>query len=103
MQPVICPKCSPQLAKLREYAACGLKHIMALAEEMKTDTDTLSDDLKPYGEAMTKIIMEVLIESYVESLRLISELSLQEITRAALPPNQQTEPDSLQRSSSDEI
>jgi hypothetical protein len=87
MLPVICPQCSPNLAHLREIAASGLKNILDCAKAMKTETDTLPDDLKPYGEAMTKISMKVLIGSYAESLQLMSE----EITRAALPPNHQTE------------
>jgi hypothetical protein len=91
-------ECCPQLAKLREYATSGLKNILDCAKAMKTKTDTLPDDLKPYGEAMTKFSLEVLIGSYAESLQLISE----EITRAAIPPEQQTEQESLNRSS-DEI
>jgi hypothetical protein len=88
-------ECCPQLAKLREYAASGLKNILDSVEAMKADTDSLPDDLKPYGEAMTKFSMEVLIKSYVERLRLISELGMRDITRAALPPNHQTKPDLL--------
>jgi hypothetical protein len=76
-----------------------IKHIMAFAEEMQTYIDTLPDDLKPYGEAITKFSMEVLIGSYAERLQLISE----EITRVAIPPEQQTEQESLNRRSSDEI
>jgi hypothetical protein len=84
-------ECCPHLAELREYAASGLKNILDCAEEMKLKTDALPDELKPYGEAMTKFSMEALITSYVERLRLISELGLRDITRAALPPEQQTE------------
>jgi hypothetical protein len=91
MRPDNGTQCCPHMVHLYEHAACGLKHIMHLAESLMTDTDTLSDDLKPYGEEITKIIMEVLIESYVERLKLISELGLQEIARAALSPNYQTE------------
>jgi hypothetical protein len=84
-------ECCPHLAQLREYAASGLKNILDCAEAMKADTDSLPDDLKPYGEAMTKFSMEVLIKSYVERLRLISELGMWDITRAALPPELQPE------------
>jgi hypothetical protein len=103
MLPAICPECSPHLAKLREYAASGAKHIMDFAKYMETVTDTLPDDLKPTGQVLTEISMRALIESYVESLKLISELGLQEITRAARTPTHPTEPDTLKRSGSDEI
>jgi hypothetical protein len=75
--------CCPHLAHLREHATSGIKHIMAFAEEMETVTETLPDDLKPLGELLTKISMRVLTESYAESLMLIAERGLQEITRAA--------------------
>jgi hypothetical protein len=84
-------QCYLQLPHLSEYAAASRKHIMKIAEDMLADTDTLPDAVKPYGEAMTKFILEVLIESYAETLRLISELGLQEIARTALPPNHQSE------------
>ena len=103
MLPANVTKCCPHIAHLCGYAACGSKHIMLVAKAMKTDTDTLPDDLKPYGEAMTKIIMEALIKNYAECLQLISEIGIQEITGVSIPPEQQTERDSLNRSSSDEI
>jgi pyruvate-formate lyase-activating enzyme len=90
-------KCCPHLAQLCEYATCGQKHIMEIAEQMMHETDALPADLKPYGEVLTKFIMEVLIGSYAESLKLISELGLQEITRAVTPPNYQTEPDLIEK------
>jgi hypothetical protein len=91
----------PHLANLREYAASGIKHIMDFAEHMKTVTDNLPDDLKPTGQALTKISMQALTESYAESLKLFSELGFQKITRAAITPKHHTEPDSLKRRSSD--
>ena len=103
MLPDTVTKCCPHMADLCEFAACGSKHIMRVAEAMQTDMDTLPDDLKPFGKAMTKIIMEVLIKSHAECLELIAELGIQETIRAALPPEQQTEQDSLQRSSDDAI
>jgi hypothetical protein len=96
-------ECCPHMAHLQEIGFSGLKNIMRVAEAMQTDTDTLPDDLKPYGEAMTKIFMEALIKNYAECLQLIAELGLQEITRAAIPPEQQTGQDSLQRRRSDGI
>ena len=80
------------LAYLCEYATCGQKCIMEIAEQMMHETDALPDDLQRYGDALTKLIMEVLIGSYAESLKLISELGLQEIARAEIPPPR-TEPD----------
>jgi hypothetical protein len=103
MQPAFCPKCSPHLAHMRELAASGLKNILALAEEMKTETDTLPDDLKPFGEALAEASMRVLFESYIETLKLISDLNLQKITQEAIPPTHHTEPDSLERSIYDAI
>jgi hypothetical protein len=103
MLPAICPECSPHVAYLRAYAASGIQHILDFAKEMKIVTDNLPDDLKPTGQVLTQIAMQALIESYAETLRLISDLGLQEIIRTAIPPNQQTEPDSLKRSSSDAI
>ena len=84
------------LGTMREYACFGIKHIMACIEEMETDNASLPDELKGIAEVLTKYFTQVLIESHVESLKLISELGLQEITRAALPPNHHTEPDSLE-------
>jgi hypothetical protein len=93
----------PHVAHLCEYATCGLKNIMDCAVEMMSKTDALPDDLKPYGEALTKIIMGVLSASYVEHVHLIAELGMRDIAQAALPPEQQTEQELLQRSGSDEI
>jgi hypothetical protein len=93
MLPDTVTTCCLHLAQLCGFAACGLKNILDCAEAMQAETDSLPDDLKPFGEAMTKLIMEVLIENYTACLQLISELGMQEITRAALPPTDQTEPD----------
>jgi hypothetical protein len=79
------------LANSTKCATSGIKHIMAFAEEMQTYIDTLPDDLKPFAEMLNKLTMQVLIEMYAESLWHIPELALQEIARAALPPNHQTE------------
>jgi hypothetical protein len=95
MLPDTVTKCCAHMAHLCRYATCGSKHIMLVGEAMKTDTDNLPDDLKPYGEALTKIIMEVLTQTYTECLMCISEQAIQEITQAALPPNHQTKPDLL--------
>jgi hypothetical protein len=88
---------------MREIASSGLKNILDCAKEMKTETDTLPDDLKPMAETLTEIIMQVLIESHVEALKLISDLSLQKITQEVIPPTHHTEPDSLERSMNDAI
>jgi hypothetical protein len=69
------------LAYQKAYADFGKKQIMEFAEDMKTETDTLPDDLKPLGELLSKICMQVLTESFVESLVLFAERGLQEITR----------------------
>jgi hypothetical protein len=103
MQPVICPQCSPHLAHMREIAASGLKNMLDCAEEMKTEIDTLPDDLKPFGEALADFIMQVLIESYVETLKLISDLGIQKIAQAGIPPTPHTEPDLLKRRNSNGI
>jgi hypothetical protein len=96
-------KCWPHFVTLSDHAASGLKNILAFAEEMKTETDTLPDDLKPFGEALADFTMQALIGSYIETLKLISDLRMQEIVQAAIPPNHQTEPDLLERSMSDAI
>jgi hypothetical protein len=103
MPPVIRQQCSPHVAHLREIAASGIKDILALAKELKTETDTLPDELKPISQTLAEITMQELIRSYATCLRLISDLGMQEITQAALAPTHHTEPDSLQRSSSDAI
>jgi hypothetical protein len=90
-------KCCSHLAQLREYAAAGLKEIMAFAEDMNTYTDTLPDDLKPYGEAMTNIIMEALMKNYVECFQLRHELGLQKIAWEASKPEHQTESDLIEK------
>jgi hypothetical protein len=95
MLPDTVTNCCPHMALLCGYATYGLRQIMHVAEIMQTDTAKLHDDLKPYGEVLTKIMMEVLIKSHAECLELIAELGIQEITRAALPPNHQTKPDLL--------
>jgi hypothetical protein len=84
-------QCCPQFAHLSEYAACGLKNIWKFAADMKADTDAMPDDLKPYMQELSNIILEALIESYAECLRLIPELAYQEITREARLPNHHTE------------
>jgi hypothetical protein len=76
-------ECCRYLAHLREHATSGIKHIMAFAEHMETVTANLPDDLKPTAEALNKICMQVLTGSYAESLMLIAERGLQEITQAA--------------------
>jgi hypothetical protein len=103
MPPDNTTKCCLHLAHMRELAVSELKNLLDCAEEMKLKTDALPDELKPYWEAITKSSIEVLVKSYVERLRLSSELGLQEITRAALPPEQQTEQELLNRRSSDGI
>jgi hypothetical protein len=95
--------CCPHMAHLYGFATCGFQHILHAASAMQTDTDSLPDDLKPYGEALTNIIMEVLSKHYVACLRLISELGMRDITQAALLPEQQIEQESLNRRRSDEI
>jgi hypothetical protein len=79
------------LSTLREYACFGIKHILACIEEMETETASLPDELKGIAEVLTKCFTQVLIESHVESLKLISELGLQDSTRAGVPPNHQNE------------
>jgi hypothetical protein len=98
MLPAICPLCSPHLAHMRELAASGLKNILAFAEEMKAETDTLPDELKPIGEALAEMSIEALTKHYFETLLLISEMGMQKITQAELPPKDNTESDSLKRS-----
>jgi hypothetical protein len=88
---------------LREIAVSGIKNMMDVAEHLKTETDTLPDDLKPFGEALADFTMQVLIESYAETLKLISDLGIQKIARAGIPPTPHTEPDLLKRRNSNGI
>jgi hypothetical protein len=74
-------ECCPHLAHLREHATSGIKHIMAFAEHMETVTTTVPDDLKPLGELLTKFCVQVLSESFAESLWLVAERGLQETVR----------------------
>jgi hypothetical protein len=73
--------CQLLLAYHKAYAASGRKHIMEFAEAMKAETDTLPDDLKPLGELLSKIWIQVLTESFAEGLLLFAERGLQEIAR----------------------
>jgi hypothetical protein len=91
------------LGTLREYAAFGIQHIIAFAEDMESVTDTLSDDLKPIAEALTKISIQALTVAYAESLTCLSELGLQEFIQAAISANHQTKPYSWKRSNSNAI
>lgn len=92
MLPANRTECHPHhLANLREYAISRLKDILDFAEAMKIETDALSDDLKPFGEALTNITMQALIQSYAEGLRLIPKSAYQEITREAQLPTHHTE------------
>jgi hypothetical protein len=86
----------PYVANLREYARASLKTILEFAEQMDTDIDALPDDLKPTAQVLTEITMRVLIQSYAEGLKLFSDLGLQEICRAALSPEHQTEKEQQQ-------
>jgi hypothetical protein len=99
----ICPRCSPQMATLREYATSGIKQIMGFTEEMKTKTDSLPDDVKPFAERLNEITLQALVEAFAERLKLISELGLQEIVQAAMPPTYYKNQTSLKRSESDGI
>jgi hypothetical protein len=96
-------ECCSHLMFMSEYAASSVKHIVECAERIKTATDTLPADLKPTGEVLTDISMRVLIETYVESLKLFSELGVQKIVETAITPEQYTEPNLLQRSGSDAL
>jgi hypothetical protein len=95
--------CCPHVAHLCGFAACGFQHIMAVAEHLKTVTDTLPDDLKPIGQALADFTMQALIESYAETLKLISDLGIQKIAQAGIPPTPHTEPDLLKRRNSNGI
>ena len=75
--------CCLYLATLREYAASGIKNIIELAEYLNTENETLPDELRSLAQALTDITMKTLTEFYVECLMTLSELGLQEITRAA--------------------
>lgn len=79
-------QCCRHMADLREYAAAGLKEIMAFAEDMNTYMDTLPDDLKPLAEQMTQCTINLLTRSCIERLTLLSELACQEIAQTALAP-----------------
>jgi hypothetical protein len=78
------------LGTLREYASFGIQHILAFAEDMESVTGTLSDDLKPIGEALTKVSIEALTAAYAEGLMCLSDLGLQEFTQTAISANHQT-------------
>jgi hypothetical protein len=91
------------MGTLREYASFSIQHIMAFAEDMEAVTGTLSADLKPIAEALTKVSIEVLTAAYAEGLLCLSDLGLQEFIQAAIPVNHQTKPDILKRSTSDAI
>jgi hypothetical protein len=71
--------CLLHLAYMKVYAAAGKKHIMEFAEEMQAGTATLPDDLKPIGELLTTIYLQVITDSFAESFRLIAEQGLLEI------------------------
>jgi hypothetical protein len=91
MVPVNQSECAPDLARLRAYAASGIKTILELAEYLHTENATLPDELRPLWQALTDMTIRTLTESYVECLMMLSELGLQEITRAA-QGNQKTVP-----------
>jgi hypothetical protein len=78
------------LGTLREYASFSIQHIMAFAEDMEAVTGTLSDDLKPIAEALTKVSIEVLTAAYAEGLMCLSDLRLQEFTQTAISANHHT-------------
>ena len=83
------------VAHLSKDAASGIKHILDFAEHMKTVTENLPDDLKPFGQALADSTMQALIESYAACLTILSELRLQQIARTANPPKHHTEPDGI--------
>jgi hypothetical protein len=103
MLPDTTTELNAHFATLRVHAASGLQDILVFAEEMKTKTDTLPDDLKPTVEVLNKICMEALITSFAERLKLISELSFQEMSRTALTPKHSGTPDERKRSTSNAI
>jgi hypothetical protein len=91
------------IGTLREYASFGIQQIMAFAEDMESVIGTLSDDLKPIAEALTKISIEAFTAAYAEGLMCLSNLGLQEFTQATISANHQTKSDILKRSNSDAI
>ena len=91
------------LGTLRAYASFSIQHIIAFAEDMESVTGTLPDDLKPIGEALTKVSIEALTAAYAEGLMCLSDLGLQKFIQAAISANHQTKPNSLRRSNSDAI
>jgi hypothetical protein len=98
MLPAHRTECYPHhLANLREYATSRLKDILDFAEEMETRTDALPDDLKPIWQALNEITMQALIKSYAELLNHFLEVEFQEITRAPISSQHQTEPDLIEK------
>jgi hypothetical protein len=78
------------MGALREYACFSIQHILAFAEDMESVTGSLSDDLKPIAEALTKVSIEALTAAYAEGLMCLSDLGLQEFTQTAISANHQT-------------
>jgi hypothetical protein len=78
------------MGTLREYASFSIQHIMAFAEDMESVTDTLSDDLKPIAETLTKVSIEALTVAYAEGLLCLSDLGLQAFIQAAISATHQT-------------
>jgi hypothetical protein len=70
------------LATSEGYLAFGKQHVMDVADYMQEVTNTLPDDLKPLGELLSKILIQVLTNSFTESLALFTERGLREIARA---------------------
>ena len=104
MFPKDCTESYPQhLGTLRAYASFSIQQIIAFAEDMESVTGTLSDDLKPIAEALTKVSIEALTAAYAEGLMCLSDLGLQEFIQAAISANHQIKPDILKRSTSDAI
>jgi hypothetical protein len=78
-------------------ANLGIMDILAFATNLQTDNDALPDELMPITQVLIDFTMRLLIKSCTEHLRFLSERGFQEITRAVIPFNHQTEPDLIEK------
>jgi hypothetical protein len=84
MLPAHRTECYPHhLANLIGYADTSIKHILAFATDLQTDSDALPDELKPISQALSDFTLRLLIGFYAEHLSFISEREFHLRTRVS--------------------
>lgn len=70
------------LVNLERFIASGKKSLLEVMEYLMAQDAELPAELRPLGEALTKISLEVLTGTFAEDITMLSQLGLEDIVRA---------------------